>query len=292
MADRKQLLQTNLDKNNMIGIEIGAFFNPIVPKSEGWNTIIVDFADTDYLINTAQNHSSDDIRNMANQIENVDIVWSGRDLDAACMSYTKRKIDYIVASHVIEHLPDLISFFEQADRMLSDDGVISLAVPDLRLCFDVMKSPTDLSDLLVAYREKRVFHSPETLFKAWAYCCWNKSAGAWSAAQPVYLEITEPVEHSWDKYKTYVKNYGSADMRYTDAHAWFFTPSSFELCILELNALGLIEFIMSSLVIADGSEFIVQMRKGKYKLNQTNLHVKRTELVKRRFKEMHDIWII
>ena len=65
--------------------------------------------------------------NVAN-IEEVDFVWRGEPLSQ--LIGRKGCYDWIIASHVIEHSPDLISFLGQCEMLLKDDGVLSLIVPD------------------------------------------------------------------------------------------------------------------------------------------------------------------
>jgi 2-polyprenyl-3-methyl-5-hydroxy-6-metoxy-1,4-benzoquinol methylase len=41
----------------------------------------------------------------------------------------------IAAHHVIEHVPDLIYWFEQIESLLAEDGSLCLSVPDRRYTF-------------------------------------------------------------------------------------------------------------------------------------------------------------
>ena len=49
---------------------------------------------------------------------------------------------------------------------------------------------------------------------------------------------------------------------YEDCHAWYFTPSSFRLVMLELRALGFIRMEVESISEAVGCEFFVRMKVG------------------------------
>jgi len=46
------------------------------------------------------------------------------------------RFDYCLASHVIEHIPNPIAFFQSIAHLLKPGGVLSLAVPDKRYTFD------------------------------------------------------------------------------------------------------------------------------------------------------------
>lgn len=292
MLTREDHLRANLIKSKHVGVEIGPFFSPIAPKNDGWNTIVVDFANGEYLRNLAENHDSEVIRDMAHQVEDVDIVWKGEPLDKSVRNLTDKPVDFLIASHVVEHIPDIITFFEQCDRLLHNGSILSLALPDLRRCFDLFKSPSNLSDILLAYRLKRTIHSPETMFQAWAYCVSNeKKEGAWLKQDTISPLLTDTLGHSYDRYKEYLERHSRGTQEYVDAHAWHFTPASFEMVVIELNALGLINFRIENYAPTDGADFIIQMKKGKYNYSEAELHAHRTNLVKKRFYEMQEISI-
>ncbi|AZO06019.1 MULTISPECIES: class I SAM-dependent methyltransferase [unclassified Mesorhizobium] len=256
--DRFEELRRNLDKTNMVGIEIGPFYSPVAPKFDGWKTIVIDFQDGDALRSVARDHSVEAIRAKVSQIEDVDIVWQGDPLDDLALVRRPEGYDYFIASHVIEHTPDILSFLQQVSRLLRETGVISLAVPDMRKCFDLFKPASSIREVLTAYREKRVRHTPETLFEARALSVNRNGLGSWLAGSTAPLAFTGNFDHAW---RSYQQDVASLDARYIDAHAWFFTPASFELLILELNYMRLLDVSITSLVESHGSEFIVQLRK-------------------------------
>lgn len=82
------------------------------------------------------------------KLEEVDYVLNGSGLsgiDAA------QAFDLIIASHVIEHSPDLVRFLQDCSRLLKPSGVPSLAVPDKRHRFDYFQSLTSTGMVLDAY---------------------------------------------------------------------------------------------------------------------------------------------
>ena len=81
--DRTSVLLQGIDKATARGVEIGPFFSPIAAKKNGWNTIVVDFKNTQELLLAANEHPSEDLRAMAGNIEEVDIVWKGEPIDQA-----------------------------------------------------------------------------------------------------------------------------------------------------------------------------------------------------------------
>ena len=74
---RSDFLLQGLDKSSCKGVEVGPWYNPVAPKREGWQSTVIDFKDGSSLINAALGHTDEAIRNLAHQVEDVDIVWKG-----------------------------------------------------------------------------------------------------------------------------------------------------------------------------------------------------------------------
>jgi SAM-dependent methyltransferase len=56
--------------------------------------------------------------------------------------------DFVVASHVLEHLADPLGFLDDAHRVLRVGGVLLLVLPDRRCTFDRHRDPTPLACLI------------------------------------------------------------------------------------------------------------------------------------------------
>ncbi len=52
--------------------------------------------------------------------------------------------DLLVASHVIEHVPDLITWLREIASVLKPTGQARLAIPDRRYTFDLLRVETQL----------------------------------------------------------------------------------------------------------------------------------------------------
>jgi SAM-dependent methyltransferase len=63
--------------------------------------------------------------------------------------------DFVVCSHVLEHLADPIGFLDEIQRVLRPGGVMILVLPDRRRTFDRDRPPTSLEHL-VAEHDARV----------------------------------------------------------------------------------------------------------------------------------------
>lgn len=283
---RLEDLLENLDRSTMVGLEIGPNFNPVAPKAAGWKTLVIDYSDATALRERAYNHTSEDVRRMASNIEEVDIVWEGQPIDAATREVAPHGFDYVIASHVIEHVPDLLSFLQQCSRALKPGGIMSFAVPDMRKCFDLLKRPTSIADVLAAFREKRIKHSPETLFIAEGWGVKRGERGAWIEGDDARISFTGRLSDAWASYRSRLSN---PPQEYQDAHAWYFTPATFQLLMLELGYLGLTDYAPASIKPNIGSEFVVQMRRGVRPIEPVELDRRRLELAIDGVRELNEV---
>src|SRR5580658_7325812 len=100
--DRREIILNGLDLSKLVGVEIGALDKPLVRRQDG-EVIYVDHADRETLV---EKYKADPNVNK-DSLVHVDAIW-GENTLADAVSY--RKVDYVVASHVIEHVPDLITW--------------------------------------------------------------------------------------------------------------------------------------------------------------------------------------
>lgn len=259
--DRKTILLDGIDKSRSRGVEIGPFFSPMAPKRDGWKTVVVDFADGAELRRIATGHSSDTIRQMVGNIEDVDVVWQGQPIDKAVAAQFGTDMDYVIGSHTIEHMVDLLGFFKSAATLLRVGGLLALAVPDLRYTFDFFRNPSTIGQVLAVHRRGDTRHAPETFFETVAHSTSVKGAGCWMPGTYMpEIELAATLDHAWQNYQ-----HDLARQHYIDCHAWYFTPASFQLLIHELYHLGQIDLAVKRLTTAadhnTGSEFIVQLEK-------------------------------
>lgn len=84
-------------------VEIGPSYGPIAPKAEGWNTRTIDHANRDQLVAEYRSEPGVDV----SRIEEVDFVWTEGMLGSAVPKEEHGSFGAFVASHVIEHTPDL-----------------------------------------------------------------------------------------------------------------------------------------------------------------------------------------
>jgi hypothetical protein len=112
--DRIQELRKYVSKDQ-IGIEIGPWYYPVAPKSEGFNCLVLDIAETETLLARAKvdRLACKDI----DKIEEVDLVGSATDIDRlAERRGLSGKVDYILSSHNFELFRTRFNFCRRAKR--------------------------------------------------------------------------------------------------------------------------------------------------------------------------------
>ena len=281
--DRRAVLLEGVRREMRI-LEIGASYSPLAPRKDGWNVRIVDHASREELVEKY----SDPVHDVdVSRIEEVDVVWRGGPLDEA-IGREHLGFDACVASHVVEHTPDLVGFLSGVMRSLAPDGWLSLAVPDMRYCFDLLRTPTRVGEVVVAHVNGAGRHGLATLVDQAAYSVAREGMIAWGQGDQGSLAFkgslgTVP--------KLVAGHDDSPGSEYVDAHVWRFTPASFELLVLELSALGLIDAHIASIHDSVGCEFYVKLRSGR-RLSPTPEEVDsaRLALLERSVRELAEVW--
>ena len=111
------------------GLEIGPSHNPLMSKAAGFNVEVLDYLDASALRRKYANAGVD-----VSAVEEVDYVGDGRPMTEVIGD--RQRYDWIVASHVIEHVPDFVAFLVDCEALLKPGGSLVLAVPDKRCCFE------------------------------------------------------------------------------------------------------------------------------------------------------------
>ena len=75
-------------------------------------------------------------------------------------SVGSRRFNYVVASHVIEHIPNPLGWFNEIYGFMEPGGILSLAIPDKRYCFDRLRGLTTASDWIGVWLQKATRPTP------------------------------------------------------------------------------------------------------------------------------------
>jgi hypothetical protein len=213
---RRAKLLAGLDLANLTGIEIGPLDSPLVRKSDG-AVIYVDHATTSDLRKKYATHTNVNV----DEIVPVDVVWG----DATLPDLVGRQTaDYIIASHVAEHVPDLITWLQEMQAVLKPRGQLRLVLPDKRVSFDYLREETRVVDLLDAYVNRARKPRTRQLLDCALYVVRGMDS---LKAYTGELKPTDIVRaHTCESALAIARDALQND-KYVDVHCWVFTPRSF-----------------------------------------------------------------
>lgn len=142
-APRVTRLLDGIDVRDAVGLEIGPLDRPIVSRRNGVQVFYLDINSTEEL---RARFAGDGGVSEADICE-IDYPTHGRPLGEV----VDRRFDYILASHVFEHIPDPIRWLQELSTVLNPGGVVAMAIPDRRFTFDAIRPPTSIGEILDAY---------------------------------------------------------------------------------------------------------------------------------------------
>jgi SAM-dependent methyltransferase len=226
-------------------LEIGALDSPTFPRPEH-RVWFADFTDTEDLARKGDKNP----RYERSRLVHVDYPIRG----CRYRDVVDRRFDLIVANHVIEHVPDVITWLDDLGGLLRSGGQVFLSVPDRRYTFDILRRESNLVDLLRAHEARKSKPDFGDLFDhLWHYRpvkaseIWAGTHGA-KLAHP-RMSPTETLREA--------RRQAAGD--YHDVHCHVFTQNSFAALLEQLRELGLLGFSQLSVgsVARNTNEFHV-----------------------------------
>jgi SAM-dependent methyltransferase len=228
---RLEKLLRRIDVARQRGLEIGALDKPLLSRADA-NVRYVDYAPSEEL---RRAHAATPTVDTTRIVE-VDYVWGAQSLRQAVGPDVW--LDYVVASHVVEHVPDLVTWFHELAEILRPGGIVSLVVPDKRYTFDWRRRPSALAEVIDAWLARHRRPSIRQLFDFYAHHALVDAAAAWRGA---YDDAPPPRVHD-EAFALQICRDAAATGRYVDAHCWVFTPASFVDLVRELFELDVLPF--------------------------------------------------
>jgi hypothetical protein len=219
------------------GLEIGALDTPIVTRDMG-PVEYVDFASTDHLRALyAGTHVH------LERLVEVDHVWGASTL-ADCVG-AGRRYAYVLAAHVIEHVPDLIGWLNEIADVLEPGAIAGFVVPDKRHTFDALRRTTSPHDLVDAHLRRL------------------RRPGARQVFDHFYNFREAGQEHVQDTLGALKNATLAEDGVYIDTHCWVFTPASLLGTLRFMSDLGKLPFELAALqpTEAGQAEFLLALRR-------------------------------
>lgn len=248
MRGRETPLSSLVDFTVGHGLEIGPLDRAIAARPAA-DVSYVDVSERDKL----RAHYGDDEAVDIDSIPELDF-WLEREdgfvsLAEACSDGAP--FNWIIASHVIEHIPDVIGWLDQLAALTNPGAQVALIVPDRRFCFDIHRPATTVGQALEAHERGDRTPSPRAVFDYHHSVVFMPADKAWAGEIPDFDDRI----HTWDDTLVMLERARRGD--YVDSHIWLWTPREFVLFIDDLAHLGLVDFVVDALLptVQDQLEF-------------------------------------
>ncbi|WP_313186810.1 methyltransferase domain-containing protein [Lacrimispora sp.] len=257
MDDRYKYADPKVEDRNARILEIGPLNRPIFTKDQYPNCFYCDIRTTEaikalysgnaYLETTGISIAIDTIvdidfvlrKNYSNTFENIE------------------KFDFVIMSHVIEHVDDILYFFDDILSALKPGGSLIIVYPDKRYCFDHYRQEASFRDAFEVSQEgykangRMVF---DFLFNAIQE---NSEPFFWQAYQ---MENHMPV-NSFEAAKA-AYNRIMDGLHEDDVHYWPFSDIGFLKFLYDCTRAGLLKFTCTDFVptAENTQQFFVTLR--------------------------------
>ena len=205
--DRRERILAGLHLKGL-GLEVGGSHGPLAAGYPDLRVKTLDYQDQAGLIAKYESMKVDTSR-----IQPVDYVWSGERY-ADLVGDTR--FDWIVASHVIEHVPDLIGFINECGEILTPKGRLALAVPDRRCEFDYFRPASGLGSVVDAHLQGRKLSSPGLAAEFALYMSQLEGRDTWEPWDTGVPTLRHPEQVAANLLKACQTG------QYHDIHAWVF----------------------------------------------------------------------
>lgn len=247
-ARRRRTFVTSVLGRDLRILEFGPLDNPTFHADLGDRVEYLDYFSTDEL-----RASSADVPNRrVSRIAPVHHVVKSKHFGGI----PDGPFDLLVANHVLEHVPDPITWLHEAQSLMADGGWLFMALPDRRWTFDYHRPVTVASSMVRAHEEDLDKPSQWQVMEAIYY--WTKVDGKalWAGAEPPpfspRMDLRRAREQAEERSRTYA-----------DVHCWVFTLDSFRRCMTDLHDAGMVDLVVDlAREPAHGTnEFFVVLRK-------------------------------
>lgn len=244
-ASRRAFLASHLHGVSTMGIlEIGALNSPTFSEKE----VDIKFADWFNYEQLAANYPH------KKGIRPIDFVIDRLDFRR---NFSTR-FELIIANHVIEHIPDVVSWLQELAAIAEKGGHLFLAVPDRRYTFDIVRQETTLADLLDCYVRK--LDKPD-FRQVFSHLYYHKKV----VASDVWENNALPQLH-YKRFSADVAMRKAVEMSkgYHSLHCNVFTRDSFESVFQELREARVVAWSVAAIEDPElfSNEFLVLLRKA------------------------------
>ena len=256
LARRRELYWELGDFGSGRGLEIGPLHRPLVPRDRA-DVHYLDVRDRDGLVEWYEEMDPDVV---IEDIVEVDYVLTEPDGTTHTLVEAAKPgapFDWVMASHVVEHIPDLIGWLAELAELVADDGRVVLAVPDRRFTFDAYRPLTTVGQMVQAHLDGDTRPSTRAVYDHYAGTVDYNHQNLWRGERPFYDGPRFGAASAEEQLRRTLKG------EYVDSHVWLFTPDTFLRQLRELRLSGRSEWFVDEIVPTprDDIEFRVRLRR-------------------------------
>lgn len=237
---RDERIRRNLDVSCGVGLEIGPLFSPLVLRGEA----DIRYVDIQSAADLREHYKGDPAVKL-DDIVDADYILiqaDGSVLSVGEAAAAGAPFDWILASHVIEHIPDLVAWFRDLSSIMSPGALLSLAIPDRRYCFDVLRPPTTVGDILLAHDNRDTRPSTRAVFDHFSSVVTVSTADLWKGVVPDSSARIYTIDQAAGVLEQ------TRGGEYIDSHVWLFAPAEFVDQMSVLSQLGLLDFALVDII--------------------------------------------
>lgn len=251
---RAEKILSQVDPAREIGVELGPLTRPIVPRSAG-KIYYADHRSTAELRQKYAEHGKNGLVDL-DALAEIDLVLADQTLSQALGD--RAPVDYVIASHVIEHLPDPISWLCEIADCLRDGGHLCLAIPDKRFTFDHFRCSSVTRELLECYLGREKLPTVGQVFDHVAHAAQIDPAMIWRGK----IGARVPVAGHTPRRALELARQVAATPAYHDVHCTVYTPYSFCEVLREVMELDLVPYEVAAFetTVPGDMEFFATLR--------------------------------
>jgi hypothetical protein len=253
-AARKAWILGDADLRHGRVLEIGPLANPVVDPSVA-DVRYVDVVDRAGLIA----HYDGNPAVTPDAIPDIDFWLTREDGSVSTLAEAvaaDAPFHHVVASHVIEHVPDMIGWLDDVAEVLVDDGALVLAIPDRRFCFDARRSPATVGQVVQAHLDRDRTPSARAVLDHFLDSVDFRGEDAWAGRNPPLAGT-----HTVEQVRQHFARQQAGE--YVDCHVWPTTPVGFAELLADLLALDLADFAVERITATrvGHQEFYATLRR-------------------------------
>lgn len=240
------------DARSGTGLEVGPLHTPVVTREHA-DVRYVDVHDRAGLQDSYRTHEGFPLDAIV-EVDHV-LMSDGRMRPLPQAVAGSAPFDWVVACHVVEHVPDVVGWLREVAEVLVDDGELVLAVPDRRFCFDVDRLSTTVGEMLLAHERGDQRPNVRAVYDHFSRCMHIDTPDVWRGGTP------GPRMYGVDVVRARMAEADAGT--YVDCHVWVWTPAQFVEQLAELGALDLLDFAVEQVVdtAVDELEFYVRLTR-------------------------------